>query len=262
MLVKVDVGFHRCGIDPTAAGAAEHRRARRRAAGAAVPRAAEPRGPRLRRRFGRRDRGHCRRRGADAHASWRAKSNGSGVPVQEISVGATPTARFSLKQDGITELRPGNYIYFDRTQVALGAATWDDCALTVLARVVSRPAADRVILDCGSKTLSNDQARGFVSCPGFGVVFADLDTPRPGRIAARRTPVRGARDRARARQRDAALKPGDLVRVSARTTRASCRTWSTRCGWWTAMPCSMSCRWPRAAGSREPRTHDTAGRLR
>ena len=38
----------------------------------------------------------------------------------------------------MTELRPGNYVYFDRTQVALGAAGWDDCALTVLARVVSR----------------------------------------------------------------------------------------------------------------------------
>ena len=56
----------------------------------------------------------------------------------------------------------------------------DDCALTVLARVVSRPAADRIILDCGSKTLSNDQARGFVDCPGFGVVLR-----RPRHAAAR-----------------------------------------------------------------------------
>ncbi len=87
------------------------------------------------------------------------------MQVDEISVGATPTARFSLQLEGITEIRPGNYIYFDRTQVALGAATWKDCALTVLARVVSRPAADRLILDCGSKTLSNDLARGFTPTP-------------------------------------------------------------------------------------------------
>jgi D-serine deaminase-like pyridoxal phosphate-dependent protein len=132
--------------------------------------------------------------------------------VQEISVGATPTARFSLKQDGITELRPGNYIYFDRTQVALGAATWDDCALTVLARVVSRPAADRIILDCGSKTLSNDHARGFSSCPGFGVVFTDLDTPRPDttllieRLSEEHATVRVLGT-------ECGLKPGDLVRV-------------------------------------------------
>ena len=43
-------------------------------------------------------------------------------------------ARLSLQLEGITEIRPGNYIYFDRTQVALGAATWKDCALTVLAQ--------------------------------------------------------------------------------------------------------------------------------
>ena len=43
-----------------------------------------------------------------------------GVEVHEISVGSTPSARYSLQLDGLTELRPGNYIYYDRTQVALG----------------------------------------------------------------------------------------------------------------------------------------------
>src|SRR5205085_10236882 len=76
----------------------------------------------------------------------------SGVRCEESSVGATPTARFSVSQQGLTEIRPGNYAYFDRTQVALGAAGYDDCALTVLARVVSHPARERVILDSGSKT--------------------------------------------------------------------------------------------------------------
>jgi D-serine deaminase-like pyridoxal phosphate-dependent protein len=93
----------------------------------------------------------------------------------EISVGATPTLRFSAGQPGITELRPGNYVYFDRTQVALGAATLDDCALTVLATVVSKPAADRIILDCGSKTLTNDQARGITKAAGYGAVLASAD---------------------------------------------------------------------------------------
>ena len=60
--------------------------------------------------------------------------------AREISVGATPTARFSVRQPASPRCGPGNYAYFDRTQVGLGAATWDDCALTVLARVVSRPA--------------------------------------------------------------------------------------------------------------------------
>ena len=47
----------------------------------------------------------------------------AGVEIDELSAGATPTARFSLEQDGLTEYRAGNYVYFDRTQVGLGAAT-------------------------------------------------------------------------------------------------------------------------------------------
>ena len=104
---------------------------------------------------------------------------GSAVNVEEISVGATPTARFSLRENGITEVRPGNYVYYDRTQVGLGVATWDDCALTVLARVVGRPAADRLILDAGSKTLTNDGARGFGDVSGHGVVFESPDSTTP-----------------------------------------------------------------------------------
>ena len=211
VLVKVDVGFHRCGIDPEGRDAAEM-----------VARVAELPGLRFRGLLSHAGHGYGAETeseiatiaAAEAQTLTRLAEEVKrlGAPVQEISVGATPTARFSLKQDGITELRPGNYIYFDRTQVALGAATWDDCALTVLARVVSRPAADRIILDCGSKTLSNDQARGFSSCPGFGVVFTDLDTPRPDttllveRLSEEHATVRVLGT-------ECGLKPGDLVRV-------------------------------------------------
>ena len=69
-------------------------------------------------------------------------------------------------------------MYFDRTQVALGAATLDDCALTVMATVVSKPAADRIILDCGSKTLTNDQARGIGQATGMGAVLTGMVTRR------------------------------------------------------------------------------------
>jgi D-serine deaminase-like pyridoxal phosphate-dependent protein len=115
---------------------------------------------------------------AEAHI-LRDIDDAARVACTEISVGATPTARFSLNEPDITEMRPGNYVYFDRTQVGLGAAAWDDCALTVLARVVSRPAADRVILDSGSKTLTNDLARGFSALPGYGAVLKDLHGAEP-----------------------------------------------------------------------------------
>ena len=108
---------------------------------------------------------------AEMLTALRDRAAASGIALDEVSVGATPTLRFSAQQRGLTELRPGNYVYFDRTQVALGAASLDDCALTVLATVVSKPAADRIILDCGSKTLTNDQARGIDTAPGFGAVL-------------------------------------------------------------------------------------------
>ncbi|HEX6976466.1 MAG TPA: alanine racemase, partial [Vicinamibacterales bacterium] len=140
-----------------------------------------------------------------------ARVRATGVAVDEISVGATPTARFSVEQPGITELRPGNYIYFDRTQVALGAAAWSDCALTVLARVVTRPAADRIILDCGSKTLTNDAARGQGNTSGYGAVCLALDDTEPDeslvieRLSEEHATVKVVGS--------SALEPGDLVRV-------------------------------------------------
>ena len=130
--------------------------------------------------------------------------------MEEISVGATPTSRFSAELHGITELRPGNYVYFDRMQVAIGSATWDDCALTVLARVVSKPADDRIILDCGSKTLTTDLARGG-AVPGHGAVFRALDTAVPDdSLTIERLSEEHATVRVRGRT---ALAPGDLVRV-------------------------------------------------
>jgi D-serine deaminase-like pyridoxal phosphate-dependent protein len=136
----------------------------------------------------------------------------AGVACEEISVGATPTARHSVKERGITELRPGNYAYFDRTQVALGAAGLGDCALTVLARVVSRPTNDRVILDSGSKTLTSDAARGFVAAPGHGVVLKDLSSVEPDsslvieRLSEEHATVRALNG-------ESALKTGTLVRI-------------------------------------------------
>jgi D-serine deaminase-like pyridoxal phosphate-dependent protein len=170
VLIKVDVGFHRCGIDPDSTSAPE-----------AVREIASLPGLRFRGVLSHAGHGYSAASDADMQQiavdearTLRDLAARSGVACEEVSVGATPTARHSVKERGITELRPGNYAYFDRTQVALGAAGLDDCALTVLARVVSRPAADRVILDSGSKTLTNDGARGFVPAPGYGVVLKDL----------------------------------------------------------------------------------------
>lgn len=208
VLVKVDVGFHRCGIDPAASAAV----------GMITAVAAMP-GLRFKGLLA--HAGHAYHAHSEDELRTMAESEAAtlrdlarrcrqaGVAIEETSAGATPPARFSLQQDGFTEFRPGNYVYFDRTQVALGAATLDDCALTVLARVVSKPAADRVIFDSGSKTLTNDGARGFTPAAGFGVVLRE-DGPDSNLLIERLSEehatvkvVNGATD----------LEPGDLVRI-------------------------------------------------
>src|SRR5438067_2867446 len=80
---------------------------------------------------------------------------GAGIEVQEVSIGSTPTAGLALA-DGITEIRPGTYIYGDANQVTLGSQRLEDCALAVVATVVSTPAPAHAVVDAGSKALSAD----------------------------------------------------------------------------------------------------------
>ena len=207
VLVKVDVGFHRCGIDP-GAGALPF-----------IIKVASMPGLRLRGLLSHAGHGYhaasedelatVAREEAETLTKLKEKVARSGIPLDEISVGATPTLRFSAKQAGITELRPGNYVYFDRTQVALGAATLDDCALTVLASVVSAPAPDRIIFDSGSKTLTSDQARGITKAEGYGIVLTD-----DGRIDRSLTISRLSEEHATVTVTGSTrLKPGDRVRI-------------------------------------------------
>ena len=212
VLVKVDVGFHRCGIDPDAASAV-----------AFVAQVAGLPGLRFRGLLSHAGHGYGATSEAELQAIARteaqilttlaARAGSDGVQVSEISVGATPTVRFSLVEQGLTEVRPGNYIYYDRTQVALGSASWDDCALTVLARVVTKPASDRIIVDSGSKTLTNDLARGITQMPGHGTVLTSVEgTQRPDEdLVVERLSEEHAVVRARSGSH--ALVPGDLVRI-------------------------------------------------
>jgi len=213
VLIKVDVGFHRCGIDPNgdALGFVQ--------AVASMP------GLRLRGLLSHAGHGYhaaseqelcdVAQREAETLTTLRGKATASGIALEEISVGSTPTLRFSTRQRGLTELRPGNYVYFDRTQVALGAASLDDCALTVLATVVSKHPG-RIILDCGSKTLTNDQARGISKAPGYGAVLTgpgnDIESPR--HVDESLSIERLSEEHATVRVTGStSLEPGDRVRV-------------------------------------------------
>ena len=214
VLVKVDVGFHRCGIDPALPGAVDF-----------LEHVARLPGLTLRGILAHAGHGYHASSEADAEriAAEEARlltdiacaARTRGIPIEEVSAGATPTARYSLRQKGLSEYRCGNYVFFDRTQVGLGAATFDDCAMSVLARVVTKPAPDRIILDCGSKALSSDGARGFSPLPGHGAIFRDLDVT-PGQEPDTDLIVeRLSEEHATVRVASGAtpLEPGNLVRV-------------------------------------------------
>lgn len=220
VLVKVDVGFHRCGINPAAVDAAE-----RVAFVASLP------GLNFRGLLS--HAGHAYHAGSEMELEHIAVREAEilrdlatqvaamGVKVDEISVGSTPTARFIDKQVAIpaalpdapafipTEMRPGNYVFLDRTQTGLGAATLDTAAMFIAATVVSRPAPDRVILDCGAKTLALDGARGFSAMPGHGLVILADGTPDPT-LVIERLSEEHATVKATAPTR---LRIGDRVRV-------------------------------------------------
>lgn len=115
-------------------------------------------------------------------------AGGPNVPPEsfEISIGSTPSmAAFeNAKREGfqVTEIRPGNYVMHDAIQVALGAASLEDCALTVLTTVVStqqKPAGPhRAFVDAGKKVFTTDTG---YDTDGYGVALRDAAsmTPHP-----------------------------------------------------------------------------------
>ena len=93
----------------------------------------------------------------------------AGISVPRITAGNSPDM-WAPAGGPVTERRPGTYIYFDRMLVRDKVASVDDCALTVLATVVSRPTATRVVIDAGSKCLAYDPVAGDLSL-GHGLVM-------------------------------------------------------------------------------------------
>ena len=101
----------------------------------------------------------------------RKRLESNGIEVSEVSVGSTPGTLVSDSYDGITEIRPGNYIFMDRMPLRLQVIELNQIALSVLATVVSQN-SDYFIIDSGSKTLSSDQgAHGMPGMEGFGLVY-------------------------------------------------------------------------------------------
>jgi D-serine deaminase-like pyridoxal phosphate-dependent protein len=80
----------------------------------------------------------------------------AGVAPGIVSGGSSPTAWDTHRIRGLTEFRPGTYVYNDRNQLALGVCAREDCALTVLATVVSTAVPGQAVIDAGTKALGRE----------------------------------------------------------------------------------------------------------
>ncbi|MDR6550497.1 alanine racemase [Paenibacillus qinlingensis] len=101
-----------------------------------------------------------------------------GVDVPDISVGSTPTSKFigALAGLGVTEMRPGAYVFGDGSQLYTGLIGEEACAMRIYATVVSTPRQGTVIIDAGSKTLSNDSSahrKGYGFIPENPAIFVE-----------------------------------------------------------------------------------------
>jgi D-serine deaminase-like pyridoxal phosphate-dependent protein len=100
-----------------------------------------------------------------------------GTSPDIVSVGSTPTMKVWQGHEDVTEIRPGNYIFHDAIQVSLGAATLEECALSIVTTVISRPEKERAVLDGGSKAFGLDRgAHGKEMTSGFGLVVGKKAT--------------------------------------------------------------------------------------
>ncbi len=87
----------------------------------------------------------------------RAEFAGAGIALEIVSGGSTPTLFHSHEFAGLTEIRPGTYIFNDLNTIASGGCALEDCAASILATVVSTARPGHMIIDGGSKTFSSDR---------------------------------------------------------------------------------------------------------
>jgi D-serine deaminase-like pyridoxal phosphate-dependent protein len=150
----------------------------------------------------------------DVAVSFADRIREAGVAVAEVSVGSTPTATAAEGLEGVTEIRPGNYAFFDVFQAAIGSCTLSDVALSVLVRVVGvYPERKQLVINGGALALSKDPGPTHIDpdC-GFGVVTSARDLrPITGLKLVSLTQEHGVvRSEA---PLDEAWEPGTLLRI-------------------------------------------------
>jgi D-serine deaminase-like pyridoxal phosphate-dependent protein len=175
ILVKVDCGYHRCGVDPKSPAAVS-----------LVKKITDD--PNLNFKGILTHAGHSyemttvqeiksvamQEQNVMIDFANTLKMENTKLAPQVVSIGSTPTIQLAdTLAEGITEIRPGSYVFFDYTQVALGACEVTDCSFTVLSSVVS-VSPDRSVIDAGATALSKDRGPiHLIPDIGYGMIIQD-----------------------------------------------------------------------------------------
>ncbi len=172
LFVKIDCGYHRCGVEPHTPEALEIPRRINDASNLRFAGLLTHAGHSYHARS-KAELLDIARHERDLMKDFAARLRESGLSVPIVSVGSTPTITEVDHLDGVDEARPGNYIFFDAFQATLGSCAFEDCALSVLSSVIHRDAGrKKIIIDAGAIALSKD--RGAVeldSACGYGRVL-------------------------------------------------------------------------------------------
>ena len=172
VFLKVDCGYHRCGVEPNTKEALEIPKQIADASNLNFAGVLTHAGHSYH-AHSKEEIGEIARKERDVMVELAEKLRGLGIEVPVVSIGLTPTIHHIDHLKGVTEVRPGNYIFFDAFQATLGSCSFEDCALTVLAAVTHRDRERRkIIVDAGAIALSKDRGPvEFDSTCGYGRVL-------------------------------------------------------------------------------------------
>src|SRR5881628_346424 len=154
--LKVDCGYHRAGVDPASQYALEVARELGAERGLTFDGVLSHSGHAYRTK-NKDEAAQVAEQERQVMAWFAELLRKDGLPVRGVSVGSTPAMAAVKDLTGITEARPGNYIFYDRTMVLIGCCEPSDVAVSVLATVVShQPGATHFVVDAGALSLSKD----------------------------------------------------------------------------------------------------------
>lgn len=168
--LKVDCGYHRAGVDPASPYGLAVARALGRERGLVFDGILSHSGHAYR-THNRDEAARVAEAERSIMVAFAERLRAEDVPVREVSVGSTPAMAAAADLRGVTEARPGNYVFFDRTMVLIGCCEPEDVGVTVLATVVShQPGAQHFVVDAGALELSKDTGPAHVGPAAMGAV--------------------------------------------------------------------------------------------